>query len=127
MIYSLGSSRGGAGLPQNTFEGLPPAPTYCPSSEPWEVALKKKKSDFFPLPGRPPPLALPEAGGWAAGSRGSQPLRADDPRLRSHYHYKAGQTSPLSRAALSAANIKRPENIQVGPRTQTPPRSWLYL
>ena len=22
-------------------------PTYCPSSEPWEVALKKKKSDFF--------------------------------------------------------------------------------
>lgn len=55
--------------------------------------------------------------------RGSQPLRADDPRLRSHCHYKAGQTSPLSRAALSAANIKRQENIQVGPRTQTPPRS----
>lgn len=80
-----------AGLPKILLKDPPTPPPTLPlpgSAEPLEVALKNHQIFQEQLP----PVFRPGGvEGCAAGSAAPSLYEPADPRLRPHYHYKAGQ------------------------------------
>lgn len=105
---------------------LPPPPPIIgpclPSfSEPLEVALNTYRFFHNSRPPTPRPPEVQQGPRLPASARQRTRVRVLITTT------KPGKLRPFSKAAFLAENIRRPESSQLARRTQTPPRSQLYL